>query len=51
MTYTFMYRTDAFVATTGDDATTDYDRSTVAHDLEGNQAVADQTNDAFEQEE
>ena len=50
MTYETRYRTDAFVAPTGDDATTEYDRSTVAIDLEGNQATADQTNAEFEQE-
>lgn len=51
MTYQTRYRSEAFVAPTGDDATTDYERSTVAIDLEGNQATADQTTAAFEQEE
>ena len=55
MTYLVEYRTDAYVAAidevvgSGPDLT-DYERSTVAHDLGGNQADADQTNDAFEQE-
>ena len=51
MTYQFSYRTDAFVAPTGSAATADYDRTTVAIDLEGEQDTADQTNATFEQEE
>jgi hypothetical protein len=51
LTYQIEYRTDAFVAVTGTDAATDYTNTTVVHDLEGNQADADKTSDAFVQEE
>ena len=49
MTYRVSYRTNAFVVVADDQE--DYERTTAAIDLEGNQDVADQTNAAFEQEE